>query len=115
MSTLDPQFYMKPAALCRIAMSGGFGFATGCTGRINVTNVVRNGAGDYTITTSVAFPLVRGWQATVTMIGNVPAAGYGASLTQLTGTTWNLRATNNTALNDIGSFQVKIDAVVGDV
>lgn len=119
-NTLNPQFFRQPAAHCRIVPAAGFAFATGCTGRLNVTNVVRFGAGDYIITTSTAFPLTRGWSAQVLMTGitggAVPVAGYSACLSQTGGNTFRLTLATGGALADIPSmFDVTIDALIGDV
>lgn len=120
MSTLNPQYFRQPAAHCRIVPNAGFAFVTGCTDRNNVTNVVRSGAGDYAITTSVAFPITRGWSASVLMTGTgggaVPVAGYSACLSQISGTTFRLTLATGGALADIASmFDVTIDALTGDV
>lgn len=119
-NTLNPQYFRQPAAHCRIVPNAGFAFATGCTGRINISNVVRNGAGDYTITTGVAFPVTRGWSAQVLMTGiaggAVPVAGYAAALSQISGTTFRLTLATGGALADIASmFDVTIDALTGDI
>lgn len=117
MSTLNPQFNAQPAVHCRLTPNAAFAFATHCVDRINVTGVVRNGAGDYTITTGVSFPTARGWSVTLTMItAPVPVAGWAGSIAQLTGNTFRLTVATGGALADIAAaFDITMQALTGDV
>lgn len=116
MPTMTPTLqFNQPSAHARIAMGGGFAFPASVTSKIGVTNVVRNAAGDYTITTSRPFKVGTGVIFLLNFLGVTAVGGHALGISQLTGTTFRVTAATGGALADVGTVEVVIVEMVGDI
>ena len=88
------------AAVAKVDAKVGFAFATDAYAPNQIETIVRNAAGDYTITTTCELGANQGVYPTVTLLAACPVTGQSCGVTR-SGNDYRVTTSNNTALADI--------------